>query len=375
MAKADTSVKWFHSQMADAPVLNGQTGTGLGVLDACLVDGFSQRTPDSVIISNGVATVTISSGNPYEKHAVVLLSGASIQGLNGEWRIASNTANQFTFLCHGFSDGEVVGVYVRRAPGGWLKPFSGTNRAVYQSAKLDSTKIFLQVTDSTTALIVRGYTAMSDANTGTGEFPKIEDVAINTFQWRKSNSADSNSRKWIVATDGYFTWVIIYAWLSDTYSGGLSYGFGDVVSFVPNDAYHFFLIGYSGSLSAPSLASLPAVQPYSGSGSRYFARGGNQITLAPSSYGVSTQTHISGDYNPSFDGILRYFPIFQLDTNSQNSLMRGKLPGLYSAKEPSVVLQDMLVSEGDGSTILEFSPAHSSKANRQAAVDIMGPWR
>ncbi|ENO76599.1 hypothetical protein B447_17686, partial [Thauera sp. 27] len=94
--KLDTQVKWFHSAQPDAPVLNGQAGSLINVLDACLLNGYSVRTPDSVVVSGGVATVGISAGNPYEKHAVVEISGASDSALNGQWRIVSG--NRAAFL-------------------------------------------------------------------------------------------------------------------------------------------------------------------------------------------------------------------------------------------------------------------------------------
>lgn len=123
MAKADTSVKWFHSEMPDAPVLSGQVGKLIELLDACLINGFSVRTPDSIVVSEGVATVSISAGNPYEKHAVVAISGASDAALNSEWRIDSSGGSSFTFLCPGVTNGTVTGASVKRAAAGWGTPF------------------------------------------------------------------------------------------------------------------------------------------------------------------------------------------------------------------------------------------------------------
>ncbi|MCK2086731.1 hypothetical protein MXC99_00795 [Thauera aromatica] len=170
--KADTSVKWFHSGMADAPVLRGQAGALIELLDACLINGFSTRSPDSVVVAGGVATVSISAGNPYDKHAVIAISGASEAALNAEWRIDTSAATSFTFLCPGVADGTVTGAALKRAGAGWSKPFADTNVAVYQSLDPASTQLYLRVNDADARYTrVRGYEQMTDANTGTGLFP------------------------------------------------------------------------------------------------------------------------------------------------------------------------------------------------------------
>ena len=109
MSKANTEVKWFHSDMLDAPVLRGQAGALIELLDACLINGFSTRTPDSITVTSGVATVALSAGNPYEKHAVIKITGASVAALNDEWRIDTTAASSLTFLCPGVPDGAARG--------------------------------------------------------------------------------------------------------------------------------------------------------------------------------------------------------------------------------------------------------------------------
>ena len=163
MAKADTSVKWFHSGMIDAPVLSGQAGKLIELLDACLINGFSTRTPDSIVVAGGVATVSIGAGNPYEQHAVVEISGANNAALNAEWRIDTASASSFTFLCPGVLDGTVAGSVVKRAGAGWGKPFSGANIAAYQSVDPASTQLYLRVNDNDARFSrVRGYENMVD---------------------------------------------------------------------------------------------------------------------------------------------------------------------------------------------------------------------
>ena len=48
MPALDTTVKFFDKDMASAPSLAATAGNLISVLDACLVNGFAQKTADSV---------------------------------------------------------------------------------------------------------------------------------------------------------------------------------------------------------------------------------------------------------------------------------------------------------------------------------------
>jgi len=56
----DTSVVYFDSTMTGAPALSGTAGTLIGLLDACLQDGFGGVTLDSLVVASNVATATYS---------------------------------------------------------------------------------------------------------------------------------------------------------------------------------------------------------------------------------------------------------------------------------------------------------------------------
>ena len=72
-----TSVKHFRSNMTGAPTLNGVAGALIGVLDACLVNGFNLKTIDSLAVAAGVATASVGGGHGYEPDTVVLIAGAT----------------------------------------------------------------------------------------------------------------------------------------------------------------------------------------------------------------------------------------------------------------------------------------------------------
>ena len=73
---ADTSVKYFHSEMPGAPVMSGTAGSRIAVLDACLVDGWGLLTASSVVVAAGVATATFPTSHAFEPRTVALVAGA-----------------------------------------------------------------------------------------------------------------------------------------------------------------------------------------------------------------------------------------------------------------------------------------------------------
>lgn len=63
MALLNTDVRYFDSTMSGAPTLQGVAGSAISVLDACLINGFGTVTVNGLVVSNNVATVTVSTGH------------------------------------------------------------------------------------------------------------------------------------------------------------------------------------------------------------------------------------------------------------------------------------------------------------------------
>ena len=232
--KANTDVKHFRWDSPDAPVLTGENGRLIDVLDACLVNGFSSRSADSITIDNEIATVSLSGGNPYEQHVVVEITGASVPALNSEWRIDTSSASSFTFVCPGVADGAVTGATVNRAGAGWAKPFEGTNLAVYQAVAPDALQLYFHVKDSDGAFAeVRGWGAAEAADTVSDPFPTIEQVAAGSFGIRKSSAANPVQRPWVIIADDKFVYIFV-AWdhTNSTYHTWNAYWFGDFVPLI-----------------------------------------------------------------------------------------------------------------------------------------------
>lgn len=368
--------------MVDAPVLSsGQAGTLIGVLDACLINGFSVRTPDSIQVVDGVATVSISAGNPYEKHAVVAITGASNAALNANWRIAASTATSFDFACPGVASGTVTGASIKRAGAGWAKPFADTHVGVYRSTQLDATQLFLQVNDVDPRYArVRGYEQMTGAKTGETPFPALTELAETAFTWIKSSVLSSAPVPWVLVSDGSIFHALCYAWgyeggTASPYRGAVGYTFGDLISFIPGDAYHCMASAFpTATPSHPGVPPQPLLMPVASSG-RYLARGADQLKKGIYAEGKSILPSYTGTGGPLPGGRVNFHPMFISDGDATSDLIRGQLPGIFCAHERAGVFIDRVVSEDEGRAFLIVHVAGSSFINRVSAFEIVGPWR
>lgn len=232
------SVKYFHSSMVGAPVLNGTAGSLIGVLDACLVNGFGLQTATSLVIAGGVATATLPSNHPFEVDTTILVSGATPGGLNGEATVSAIGANTVSFPT-ALPDQTATGtITVKLAPLGWAKPFVGTNLAAYRSNDMASTRMFLRVDDtSLTNAKVLGYESMSDINTGAAFFPATSWAPNGGFWPKSSTSTPASARAWTLVGDGKTFYLHMNTAPASVGAAGCIWSFGDFQSTKIGDAY------------------------------------------------------------------------------------------------------------------------------------------
>lgn len=233
----NTSVKNYHSAMLGAPVLSGTPGSGIAVLDV-LVNGFGLQSVSALVVSGGIATMSLPNGHSFEPDVVALVSGATPAALNGEWRILSTTVNSATFAVPGIADQTATGTITAKVAGaGWEKVFSGTNVAVYRSPNPESTRMFLRVDDtSATNIRVIGYENMTDAITGTGPFPTTTQISGGGW-WPKANAANATARAWTLVADSKGFLLHIHTVSTGQGVSGSLWKFGDFASLKPGDAY------------------------------------------------------------------------------------------------------------------------------------------
>jgi len=374
----DTTVRYYDATMSGAPALSGTAGALIGVLDACLVNGFGSVTLDSLVIAANVATATVSTGHNFallgNTGPVIEISGATPAGLNGEWRISAvPSSTQFTFTTSGISDQTATGtITAKRAPAGFSKVFSGTNKAAYQADDLASTRLYCRIDDTgTTNARIRGYETMSGVNTGTGLFPTQAQLSGGGYVY-KSNGA--TARDWMLISDGRMVYFLcdptgIDSGAGSDWNGG--FVFGDVISYAGVDAFHALLIA-----SGAGDDTLPL--PYLGSPTyswlaRSYTQLGTAITSARYSHGKNTGLGVGGQTYPApVDNGLHLWPV---ECWESTTLARGMMPGLWNPVHNSDTPHGSFIDTIAGLTGRTIRVNTTGNTSYEVAFDITGPWR
>lgn len=343
---ADTTVKTLHSGMtaASPPTLNGTVGSLLGLLDACLVSGFGLKSVDSLVIASGVATATVSSGQPFEVGSVALIAGAVVTGgsVNGEQKVTFVNTNTFQFDCPGIPDQTATGTMSAKvAPLGWSNSdvAAGTNIKAYRATDVAGTRLYLRVddTDAREARLV-GYESMTDINTGTGPFPTSAQVSGGLYL-AKSNTADATAREWTLIGDGKRFYLCIR---TSATGARFTSMFGDFVSRKSPDAYRSHIIAggssYHAAANNNSAADVGYCGPSSGTGS-YSARGVSGIGSAAAARRIAHSPYNSDTWSGVANASLGAYPNtagnellvseIELWEPSPSLSLRGKLAGVY----------------------------------------------
>lgn len=224
-------VKYINNAMRGAPVLNGQAGTLIGVLDAFLLTGFGTVSALSVNVAGGIATAAVQAGNSFDKGCIVWVDGATPAALNGEQRVLTASSTAITFFTTA-PDGPATGtITIKVAPvGGWEKKYSGTNKAVYRSTDPQSSGFCLRVDDvGSYRARVRGFEAMSDVDSGTGPFPTDAQIDGGGY-WFKSMASSVAAVRYDLIADSRTIFLAVGARSHDDPSATASplRGFGDI---------------------------------------------------------------------------------------------------------------------------------------------------
>lgn len=237
---------YYSSDEVGAPALNNAAGSVIGVLDGCLISGYNAKPVASITVSAGMATVVCSAhGYTGGVGRLVLIAGATPAGLNGAKQVSVVDGNTFTFSAPGVADGAASGtITAKRAPLGWTKLHSGTNKAIYQRTDPQATAMLLRV-DDTGAGVADAYqarTLMVESATDVDTYTAPSPTAVQKsggYRVQKGASTTA-SKSWILVGDGR----TIYLFTEDhnypfSSSGKLfATVFGDISSFRSGgDAY------------------------------------------------------------------------------------------------------------------------------------------
>lgn len=386
----DTSVRYYDSTMAGAPALSGTPGALISVLDACLKDDFGTVTLNSLVVAGNVATGTVNAGHGFTMVGgavgpVITIAGATPAGLNGTWRIASvPNSTTFTFATSGIADQTATGtITAKRAPLGFSKVFSGTNKAVYRADDVASSRMYLRIDDtgagSATYARVRGYESMSDVDTGTGLFPTDAQLSGGGYA-PKSSAASSAARPWRLIGDAMgFVLMVNY----DAGANWVGWLFGDIASEKSPDAYRTLLIVGT----TTTLANQCRIQACNYNDGHFMPRAHTQTGTAIQ---VIKLGHVMS-YNwmgysgiPYPDSINNRLLCSSVDVWEGGTLysnvatFRGVLPGIYAPAHIASSLAEgsfhSAISGLEGRTLMVQKPG-SAGTTYAFLVDISGPWR
>lgn len=186
----------LHSGLMGAPLVGSANGSLNAMLRACLVDGFNAQAVSSATASGGVVTFNFATDPGFPAQYTVQISGASNALVNGNFRVQSAASNQVLVAIPDVPDGAVGGtIYLKFAPLGWTRPYSGTGLGAYRQGGTSAVKRYLRVRDSATNTnsgyaYWRGYEAMTAISSGTGPFPTTAQVAGDgLMQYGPNNGA------------------------------------------------------------------------------------------------------------------------------------------------------------------------------------------
>lgn len=268
------TIKVFYSDQVGAPTLNGLVGSLIAVLDACLVDGYNQVNVASITRTGSLVTVQTSTAHGYTGPMdnywsqggvgnIATIAGATQSAYNGEWPVTVVNPTTFTFdIGTATPASPATGtITTKRAPGGFSKAFSDSNRGVYRSNDLSSRRFYLQVNDvadnangqGARFAWWRGYEVMRGIDDGDYPFPNFVQSGYQAQQIRKSSALDTTSRRWTLVTDGKAFWFQTHPDVggASTSVSGWSGGnwFGDFMPLAP-DGYAVLINGDNSGATA-----------------------------------------------------------------------------------------------------------------------------
>ena len=380
----------FRSTQAGAPVLSGTAGAMLTLLRTCLTTGFGASSVQSMAVTDGVATVSLSAGNPFAADGLIQVSGAAPAALNGTWRVTSVAGNSLTFPAPGVASGVATGVITVKVPGaGWAETFSDANVAAFQPSAVEASGCLLRIDDAaTTTARLRGYESMSDVNTGVGPVPTESQLSGGAY-WDKSGDASPAARPWMLWADHRGAHVAV----DPQGTGGYSlYYAGDIASVKSGDAWCWMLTGNT----AARAASTTAPEGCNGYAGRTARTGAWMVRHHTGILGAVQMQRVgqaqNGTASDAYSGTSNYSVLGAGANQANNGLaltrvelinqgQRGVIPGLYHARSDwagSLTTGTVLDGTDDliGRRLMAVRVAAPSGSAEPgvALIDLTGPW-
>lgn len=390
-------VVWYDSTETGAPTLNNANGSMISVLDACLVTGFNNKAITSLVVAGGVATATCAGhGYSIVYGKDVLIEGATPTALNGRKELTFVDANTFRFATSAASGTATGTITAKRAPLGWVKQFSGVNKAMYKRSDVTASGALLRIEDigadggvNAIAFSVEGAT---DVDTFDRRVPLATQLALG-YRWSKG-TANATAKQWTLIGDNKLLYLVTqsaavthpFSSLND-YTSGI-YCFGDFESHKPGDAYNCFLSGETSNsggggtgFSAQQIGggtSLSISNTFSITLQRGFSQLGDPVSTAL--FGLSrTPSGGTGQFvfpSPVNSGYLLNPKSLFLETVPGGIDARGYVPGYVEVLGQNCINHHEIlpaVVDLPGRKVIGLRVY--AQGPGRVAFDITGPWR
>lgn len=393
-------VKWFAHDMPGAPVLNGVAGSIINVFDACLVNGWGLAPVDSISYDSdtGTATAVIATGHQYIVDQVIKVSGADQAAFNGEHRVTSINATEFSWKMADPGVTAATGtVSAKVAPAGWERPFDngqGT-RAIYKpGAGAVSTCVYcIDDTHTITNWNYQGPQAKvfaAESATGINTLgPQFENLANSEhYGWiRKTrfSADDTTPSEWTLIADGRLMYLFTRLSPTEIYAQS-AYLLGEIESYLPGDLWP--AICCTGSYADSPSYGQSRLSSFGSRSGISLSRKSDQLGgMVPASFvgHRASQSCMGGatgyQYpNPVDNGLLYSYPVQISEyhtTSSTPTALRGYIPGIaYPLHDRPLSHRSKtdLAIYGNTRKHMALLVSHSSSYG-QVLIDIEGPWR
>jgi hypothetical protein len=386
------NIQVFKSTNTGAPVLTGEVGKLIALLLTCLVDGYATASVTSITRSGTTATVTLASANAtLVTGDWVTISGAVETDYNGSFQITVSSSTVFTYTVANSPTTPATGTILYNKSGaGWTQPFTGSNKAAFRGgATNNSAQFYLQVIDDGSPTggalnaAVRGYESMSDVDNGTGDCPTVASIAAGLC-WRKSATANSTARDWVIVADDRAFYLQINA--NATVGTTSTNFFGWFPSYKSGDAFNCALCAssvFNSASSAEGISNKSAPATFTSVAYDVIARSYSQIGSAITARTVSFSAAGAGSVgnnattilypNPQ-DSALWVTPLLQGEGGNS---IRGRYPGAYEPLHTGLVFSNLDKATNivglTGITLLSLDAKNNTTAG-QILIDITGPW-
>ncbi len=390
-----TAVKYITHAMRGAPIVNNVSGSLIAALRSVLSTGWGATPVLSVVVSGGVATLSVAPGSSFALHSVVLLEGVS-SALDGQHRVLSTSNDAITFATSAMDGVLSAGGSVKFASAGWEEVFADAGKAVFRSADPLGGRFYLRVQEDADGRWARvvGYESMTDVDTGERPFPTSAQMSGGGY-WLKGVYASAGSHSYVIAADSRSVslQIALGRYYGDSYTTGTIWGFGDPIArAAAGDVWGAYLSAASdasaGGIDRGALSGGTSQSSFDGGGFVVAPRplGGDVSPVLLHAKPFSGSAEISGHSSwmgaaaSAVDAEIKTSRLFLLDQAA--NMARSTVPGvLYIPQSgarallPAYTLHDG-AGEHAGRKLMSVHVATNWNSSYGVAlIDVTGPWR